>query len=147
MKDAYSFDVDQESAARSYQSMYDAYYRIFYRCGLKSVPVEADTGAMGGKHSHEFMIPADIGEAEIVTCSKCDYKANRELTESNEPEAVSADATAPAMEEVHTPDLRTVEEVAHFLNTTPQQMIKTMIFVYEDRPFVVLIRGDQTLNE
>lgn len=147
MKDAYSFDVDQESAARSYQSMYDAYYKIFFRCGLKSVPVEADTGAMGGKHSHEFMIPAAIGEAEIVTCSQCDYKANRELTESLIPAETAADRSAPAMEEIHTPDQRTIEEVAQFLKITPQQMIKTMIFTCGEEPFVVLIRGDQNLNE
>ncbi|MBN2325732.1 MAG: proline--tRNA ligase [Candidatus Omnitrophica bacterium] len=147
MKDAYSFDVDQESAARSYQSMYDAYYRIFYRCGLITVPVEADTGAMGGKHSHEFMAPADIGEAEIVTCSECEYKANRELTESIIPEDAPRSDAAPAMEEVHTPGMKTIDEVAEFLQTKPSQMIKTLIYVHDDQPFVVLIRGDQSLNE
>lgn len=147
MKDAYSFDVDVESAARSYKSMYDAYSKIFFRCGLRSLPVEADTGAMGGKHSHEFMIPAAIGEAEIVECSQCDYKANRELTESQIPADCAADANAPAMEEVHTPDQRTIEEVTAFLKTTPQQMIKTMIYTFNGEPLVVLLRGDQTLNE
>ncbi len=147
MKDAYSFDVDNEGAAKSYQNMYNAYSRLFHRCGLTTVPVEADTGVMGGKHSHEFMVPADIGEAELVICSECDYKANRELTEAPMPQEVKADESAPAIEEVHTPELKTVEEVAKYLKTTPEQMIKTMVYVCNDKPFVVLIRGDQTLNE
>ncbi len=147
MKDAYSFDVDNDGAAKSYQSMYNAYSRLFHRCGLTTVPVEADTGVMGGQHSHEFMVPADIGEAELVICSECDYKANRELTEAPIPQEIKADESAPAIEEVHTPKLKTVEEVAKFLKTTPEQMIKTMVYVCNDEPFVVLIRGDQTLNE
>jgi prolyl-tRNA synthetase len=147
MKDAYSFDVDNDGAAKSYQNMYNAYSRLFHRCGLTTVPVEADTGVMGGQHSHEFMVPADIGEAELVICSECDYKANRELTEAPMPQEVKTDESAPAIEEVHTPELKTVEEVAKFLKTTPDQMIKTMVYVCNDEPFVVLIRGDQTLNE
>lgn len=147
MKDGYSFDVDVEAAERSYQAMYDAYGKIFHRCGLTSIPVEADTGVMGGAHSHEFMVPADIGEAEIVTCSNCGYQANRELTESDIPEGIASEDGTPPVEDVHTPDLRTVEEVAKFLNATPDQMIKTMIFQTEEKPIVVLLRGDHTVNE
>ncbi|MDP8246312.1 MAG: proline--tRNA ligase [Candidatus Hinthialibacter antarcticus] len=146
MKDAYSFDCDDAGAEKSYKAMYDAYANIFHRCGLTAVPVEADTGVMGGSHSHEFMVPADIGESEIVSCSDCDYRANRELTECATPDAVSDDG-APAMEEVHTPEQRTIEDVSAFLKTTPDKMIKTMIFTSEDGPFVVLLRGDHTVNE
>ncbi len=148
MKDGYSFDVDEDGAARSYQAMYDAYSKIFTRCGLTNIPVEADTGVMGGNLSHEFMVPADIGEAEIVTCKECGYRANRELTESAVPqidETPSDDIPEP--EEVHTPDLKTVEEVADFLKTTPDKMIKTMVYVSDDTPYVVLLRGDHTVNE
>lgn len=148
MKDGYSFDIDEEHAARSYMSMYQAYKRIFHRCGLTTIPVEADTGVMGGSHSHEFMVPANIGEAELITCSHCDYKANRELTESPPPKTEQVDTTSiPQKIEVHTPDQRTVEEVAAFLKTTTDQMIKTLIYVSDGEPFVVLIRGDHTVNE
>ena len=148
MKDGYSFDVDEESAKRSYQSMYEAYKKAFKRCGLTAIPVEADTGVMGGALSHEFMVPAEIGEAEVVTCSACGYQANRELTESAVPQENAPDsASIPPIEEVHTPDLRTVEEVAEFMKTTPSQMIKTMIFKSGDQPYVILLRGDHTINE
>ncbi len=147
MKDAYSFDVDDESAQRSYESMYDAYSKIFSRCGLTNIPVEADTGVMGGHLSHEFMVPADIGEAEVVTCSSCGYRANRELTESAPPPEIGSRGEIPPMEEVYTPNLKTVEEVADFLNTTPAQMIKTMIYVSDDKTYAVLLRGDHTVNE
>lgn len=147
MKDGYSFDVDEAGAARSYQLMYDAYKRAFHRCGLTTIPVEADTGVMGGNLSHEFMVPAEIGEAEIVSCSQCDYQANRELTESSAPPAAPPDTPIPPLENVHTPGLRTVEEVAEFMKITPAGMIKTLIYVSNGEPFVVLIRGDHTVNE
>jgi prolyl-tRNA synthetase len=147
MKDGYSFDVDQESAVVSYNKMYSAYTKAFTRCGLTIMPVEADTGVMGGSKSHEFMVPAKIGEAEIASCGNCEYKANRELTESAIAEPVQAPTNAPTMEEVHTPNLKTVEEVAEFLGLQPSQMIKTMLFVYDGKPYVVLLRGDHTVNE
>ena len=146
MKDAYSFDCNEAGAEKSYQAMYNAYARLFHRCGLSAVAVEADTGVMGGSHSHEFMVPADIGESEIVSCGQCDYRANRELTECATPDAAAFDS-APAMEEVHTPGQSTIEDVSAFLKTTPCNMIKTMIFTSEDGPFVVLLRGDHTVNE
>ncbi len=148
MKDAYSFDADEAGAAQSYQAMFDAYKRMFQRMGLTTIPVEADTGIMGGSHSHEFMVPADIGEAEIVSCPHCGYQTNRELTPSSLPENtdVSRD-DVPAKEDVHTPNLKTVEEVADFLNTTPDQMIKTMIYTANGKPYVILLRGDHTINE
>jgi len=147
MKDGYSFDVDEAGAARSYRLMYDAYKRTFQRCGLTTIPVEADTGVMGGSLSHEFMVPAEIGEAEIVSCSHCDYRANRELTESTLPTTTATGDGVPPVEKVHTPDLRTVEEVAQFLKITPDRMIKTMIYTAEGKPYVILLRGDHTVNE
>ncbi|MBI1389455.1 MAG: proline--tRNA ligase [bacterium] len=146
MKDGYSFDVDDDGAGVSYQAMYDAYARLFHRCGLTAMPVEADTGVMGGSRSHEFMVPAEIGESEIVSCGACDYRANRELTESSAPESVSS-ANALPLEEVHTPNQRTIEEVAAFLKVEPASMIKTLIFTDGEKPFVVLMRGDCAVNE
>ncbi len=146
MKDAYSFDRDEAGAAISYQAMYNAYARLFHRCGLTAVPVEADTGVMGGSHSHEFMVPAEIGESEIAGCDFCDYRANRELTECATPEDASA-SEASEMEDVHTPDKTTIEDVSAFLKTTPDKMIKTMVFTSQDGPFVVLLRGDHAVNE
>ncbi len=147
MKDGYSFDCDDEGAAESYRKMYDAYDRIFTRCGLENIPVEADTGVMGGSLSHEFMVPSNIGEAEVVYCDSCNYKANRELTESSLPETMVPDSTVSDVEEVHTPNMKTVEEVAEFLNTTPDRMIKTMIYIADKKPVAVLLRGDHSVNE
>lgn len=147
MKDGYSFDVDETGAKKSYMGMFNAYKKAFTRCGLTIIPVEADTGVMGGSMSHEFMVPAAIGEAEIATCNLCDYKANRELTESAEPVFDATPSSLPPMEEVHTPEMKSVEDVAAFLGVQPSQMIKTMIYVCEGKPFVVLLRGDHTVNE
>lgn len=147
MKDGYSFDCDMEGATRSYEIMVQAYKDAFKRCGLETLAVEADTGAMGGSHSHEFMVLADIGEAEVVICKESGYQANRELAEAPVPEAVEAPADTPPVEDVHTPNQKTIEEVAEFMNASPQQMIKTMIFTDGDKPFVVLLRGDHTVNE
>lgn len=147
MKDGYSFDADDAGAARSYRAMYDAYYRIFTRCGLAVIPVEADTGVMGGSQSHEFMVPAEIGEAEVITCSHCDYKANRELTECAPPASIASENNIPAVEEVYTPSQRTIEEVVEFMGASPDRMIKTLICVANGKPVVVLLRGDHTLNE
>lgn len=147
MKDAYSFDCDEEGAHRSYQAMYDAYRRIFERCGLTAYPVEADTGVMGGSHSHEFMIPAEIGESEVVSSDKGNYSANRELAECLPPASEPDRAGVPALETVHTPNARTIEEVTALLKTKPEQMIKTLIVTVSDKPYVLLIRGDHALNE
>lgn len=147
MKDGYSFDCDMEGARRSYEIMVQAYKDAFKRCGLDTIAVEADTGAMGGSHSHEFMVLADIGEAEIVICKESGYQANRELAVAPEPEAVAVPSGTPPMEDVHTPNLKTIEEVSAFMNAAPQQMIKTMIYTDGEKPFVVLLRGDHTVNE
>ncbi|MBD3295764.1 MAG: proline--tRNA ligase [Candidatus Omnitrophica bacterium] len=148
MKDAYSFDVDASSMEKSYKKMYDAYCRIFERCGLNYVPVEADPGMMGGSVSHEFMVPCDIGEDRIAVCSSCGYAGSTEVAPAGkEAEAVSGEAPAPEMEEVDTPGASTVEEVSSFMDTVPADLIKTLIYLADGEPVALLVRGDHEINE
>jgi len=148
MKDAYSFDVSLEAADASYQAMYDAYVRIFARCGLRTKPVEADTGDIGGKWSHEFMVMADAGEDGIVECPDCSYAANQERAERQEP-ALQSQISNPQSEiaEIPTPNARTIEQVAAFLKCQPGQLIKTLIYVADGKPVAVLTAGDRIVNE
>ena len=146
MKDGYSFDADDESAGRSYRLMYDAYTRIFARCGLTAMAVEADTGVMGGDQSHEFMVPAETGEDAIVVCPDCGYAANVEQAEIK-PDHTPVSRTEKAIEEIDTPELRTVDELADFFHTTPDKFIKTLIYTADGSPVTVLIRGDREINE
>ena len=148
MKDAYSFDVDEAGANRSYEAMYEAYERIFKRCGLKFRPVEADSGTIGGSYSHEFMVLAESGEDQIVNCTACDYAANLERAEVKEEEVSSPDKNGfEALGRVDTPNQRTIEEVAEFLNITSEQLVKTLVYVVDEEPVAVLIRGDHELND
>ena len=148
MKDAYSFDVDEEGANGSYRNMFDAYIRIFSRCGLYFRPVEADSGNIGGSYSHEFMVIADSGEDAVIFCTNCDYAANLEKAEVAKPEKSSVDeSTFLPSEDVHTPDVRTIEEVCSFLKVTPQDVVKTLIFMADDKPVAALVRGDEEINE
>jgi len=149
MKDAYSFDVDEAGAAKSYEAMHEAYSRIFRRCGLKFRAVEADTGSIGGSFSHEFMVLAETGEDQIVNCHGCDYAANLEKAEiqaaENQPSIASA--VLKQIEEVETPNIKTVEEVTDFLSISPDRLIKTLIFRTNAETLAVLVRGDHELNE
>ena len=146
MKDAYSFDADEVGADRSYQAMYEAYERIFRRCGLRAQAVEADTGAMGGKSSHEFMVVAESGEDGIVECGACGYAANRERAEAAiGPVQWPEDRASPA--EVATPAARTIEQVSRSLGVPPARMIKTLIYLADGRPVAALVPGDRELNE
>jgi prolyl-tRNA synthetase len=149
MKDAYSFDADEEGANRSYEAMHEAYSRIFRRCGLKFRAVEADTGTIGGRYSHEFMVLAETGEDQVVSCESCDYAANLEKAEVSppltEPEN-NKDGMKPVAE-VLTPGQRSVEEVTRFLAVAPQQLVKTMILKADGQIVAALIRGDHELNE
>ena len=119
MKDAYSFDADWDGAEKSYQAMYEAYKRIFKRCGLRTKIVEADTGAMGGSSSHEFMVLADAGEDGLVECGSCPYAANLERAESVLRSAVTFDGAEKMPEVVATPNRRTVQEVSNFFKSSP----------------------------
>ncbi|MBW2708671.1 MAG: proline--tRNA ligase [Deltaproteobacteria bacterium] len=149
MKDAYSFDVDEAGAGRSYEAMYEAYERIFQRCGLKFRAVEADSGTIGGSYSHEFMVLAESGEDQIVNCIKCDYAANLERAEVKEADDVSpVDANAfETLDRVETPNQRTIDEVTEFLKISPEQLVKTLVYVVDEAPVAVLLRGDHELNE
>lgn len=148
MKDAYSFDADEAGAEISYEKMFTAYNNIFRRCGLKFRPVEADSGSIGGKYSHEFMVTAESGEDAVVVCDKCNYAANLEKAEVAKPDKIdAAEKDWLPLENVHTPDVRTIEEVSAFLKVTPQDIIKTLIFNADGKPCAVLIRGDQEVNE
>ncbi len=146
MKDAYSFDVDEEALDRTYSSMYQAYCRIFERCGLDFRPVEADTGSIGGHASHEFMVMADTGEDAIACCTACDYAANVELAPvvTEYPRKEGEPGT---MKEVATPGRRTVEEVTGFMGIGPDRLVKTLIFLADRRPVAAMVRGDHELNE
>ena len=146
MKDAYSFDPDEESLERSYRAMYDAYTRIFSRCSLRVKIVEADTGAMGGRSSHEFMALADAGEDGLVECDTCAYAANLERAErARRPALAPASGPAPAV--VATPGARTIEEVSSFLDLPPSRLIKTLVYLADGRPVAALVAGDRELNE
>ncbi len=146
MKDAYSFDRDEEGAKLSYQKMYDAYTRIFTRCGLTFRAVEADTGLIGGSSSHEFMVLAETGEETIVYSDQGTYAANVERAEVlPEPEG-SPEAPRP-LREVATPNCRTVEEVTAFLKIPPQRLVKTLLYKTPKGAIAVLVRGDHDVNE
>ena len=158
MKDSYSFDMDAAGLDISYQKHYDAYCHIFDRCGLKYMVVEADSGAMGGSQSREFMVRTPAGEDQIVSCETCNYAANLEKATSRlaptEDLAVQGDGRPL---EVHTPGMKTIEEVAQFLGVSPKNKMKTLALIVEEgnsksdkaksRAVVVLMRGDHEMNE
>src|SRR3984885_2152281 len=147
MKDAYSFDTTDEGAMASYKKMYDAYAKIFARCGLKSFPVEADTGVIGGNYSHEFMMPAETGENEIVYCEACAYAANIEKATSGIPKTAAREIGA-AIEKFATPGVVTIEALSKAPYSVPaNRQIKTLIYIADGKPMIVLIRGDDQLNE
>ena len=147
MKDAYSFDTTDEGAMASYRKMYDAYTRIFARCGLKAFPVEADTGVIGGNYSHEFMVPAETGENEVAFCEACGYAANIEKATSGIPRTAAREQGA-AAEKFATPGVVTIEALSKAPYSVPaNRQIKTLVYVADSRPVIVLIRGDDQLNE
>ncbi|NQT47196.1 MAG: proline--tRNA ligase [Candidatus Omnitrophica bacterium] len=147
MKDAYSFNKDWDDLDKSYKKMYDAYCRIFDRCGLKYVAVEADAGFMGGDVSHEFMVPAEKGEDLIIVCESCGYAASREKAECAKVDAKKKSAKENKLKEVSTPGVSTVEGVAALLKTKESQLIKTLIYIAGGKPIAVLLRGDHEVNE
>ncbi len=145
MKDAYSFDTSLEAADRSYQAMFEAYRRIFDRCGLKAYPVEADTGDIGGKSSHEFHVLADAGEDGIAFCDGCGYAANLEKAERRvEP---CADAPCGPMETIATPNAKTIEQVAKFMGVPGSAFVKSLVYNADGKPVMVCVEGDRDVNE
>jgi prolyl-tRNA synthetase len=153
MKDAYSFDSTDELAQVSYQKMYDAYTRIFQRCGLKAMAVEADTGVMGGKFSHEFMVPAETGENEVVYCDGCGYAANLEKAVSRGPALATHKLAPPAatphnLEKFPTPGVVTIEALTKAPHSVAaDRQIKTLVYLVEGKATLILLRGDDQLNE
>ena len=149
MKDAYSFDADEEGATASYRKMYDAYCRIFRRMGLEFRAVEADTGAIGGSSSHEFMVIAESGEDAIVSCASCEYAANVEKAEAQPPagDPGPGGGTTGAPRKVSTPGKRTIGEVAGFLGIDPGALIKTLVFESDKGDVAVLVSGRHEVNE
>jgi len=146
MKDAYSFHTDYESLDETYADMRDAYGRILEACGLDFVMVEADSGAIGGANSHEFMVVADTGESAIVRCPSCQYGANVERAETRVATA-AADEVFQELGEVPTPDCTAVEEVAKKMGIGPGDMVKTLLYEAGDELVAVVIRGDREVNE
>ncbi|MBI5868494.1 MAG: proline--tRNA ligase, partial [candidate division Zixibacteria bacterium] len=150
MKDAYSFDIDEAGLDVAYQKMVDAYKAVFKRCGLETVMVESDTGAMGGKFAHEFMVIVDTegGEATILSCPECGYGANLERAESI---PVNGPALLPespqAYSPIDTPNMKTVEEVTAFLKVPARKLVKTLMYRAGEKVVAALIRGDRQINE
>lgn len=150
MKDAYSFDRDILGLDASYNNMSAAYRKIFKRCGLDCLVVDADTGAMGGSGSQEFMVVSHIGEAELRHCKSCGYAANVEKAACRPKTASHIENGATdqqALEKIYTPNIRTIAELTTFLSCMPSQLIKTLLLKADDKPIAALIRGDRELNE
>ncbi len=148
MKDSYTFDVDEAGLEESYAKHIVAYDRIFGRCGIEFYRVESDSGIMGGAQAHEYMAPSPAGEDKVAMCDSCGYAANVELARSVAP---TPSSTGPGLQEapveVSTPGRRTIDEVSTFLSIQPHELIKALVYVAEDKPLMVLVRGDHALHE
>ena len=144
MKDSYSFDVDEEGLKRSYDLHIEAYCRIFERCGINFYTAESDPGMMGGFTAHEFMAPSSEGEDKIIVCDKCGYAANVEIAHTVSSRSKELDMP---YEKVLTENKRTVEEVTGFLNISPRYLIKSLLVIARNTPYLMLIRGDEELHE
>ena len=148
MKDLYSFDRDEAGLEQSYRRMYEAYRRVFRRCGLTTLAVEADPGAIGGDVTHEFMVLAPAGEAQVVHCPACGYAANVERAPSSRPPQPDGGPSAvPARRKVATPGARTIDEVSAFLSVPAQRLLKTLVYETDRGPVAAVLRGDHQLNE
>jgi len=148
MKDAYSFDLNVEQLAASYDAMYEAYCRIFDRCGIPYVIVEAESGPIGGDSSHEFMVPSSTGEDSIIQCLGCGYAANVEKAEiGDDKTSIVPNALAPAYQAVPTPHKKTIEEVCRFLKVEESTSGKLLVYLADGKPVAALIRGDHQANE
>ncbi len=145
MKDAYSFDADAESLDETYLRMVQAYRNIFQRCGIPAVMIEADSGAIGGKDSHEFIMPTEIGEDTFIQCPGCGYAANAERAAFKRPPAPAGEPLP--IEDVHTPGLKTIADLVDFMGITPEQTLKAVFYVADGEMVFISIRGDLDVNE
>ena len=146
MKDAYSFDIDEEGLDKSYNDMYKAYCKIFDRLGLDYIIVDADSGAMGGSGSQEFMVKSVVGEDAICYCSACNYAANEEKAATIAPEPAK-DYEMKEIEKIHTPNVKTIEELMGFMNSKPTEFVKTILYDIDGKIVACLVRGDREINE
>ncbi|MCU0847106.1 MAG: proline--tRNA ligase [Spirochaetes bacterium] len=146
MKDAYSFDMDEKGLDESYQAMRKAYRKIFERCGLETIPVEADTGAMGGSDSEEFMVASEVGEEVLLLCGSCGYRANQEKAEFGR-KPFAGPAPAEKLSEVDTPDVKTIDDLVKFFGTTPDRFLKSIIYLADGKPAMAVVTGDREINE
>lgn len=149
MKDAYSFDVDEAGLDVSYQTMYKAYCRIFDRLGLDYIIVDADSGAMGGSGSQEFMVKSVVGEDAICYCAACNYAANEEKAQCGVPELTEAEKNEPMkdIEKIYTPNVHTIEELIEFTKSGPEAFVKTILYNIDGKIVAAMVRGDRDINE
>jgi len=146
MKDAYSFDIDQAGLDRSYNAMAKAYRRIFERCGLETIPVQADSGTMGGSASEEFMVASEVGEETLLLCEKCEYRANSEKAEYQRT-GFSGVKSEESIREVHTPDIKTIDALAAFFKCGEDAFLKSIIYVADGKPVMAVVPGGREVNE
>jgi prolyl-tRNA synthetase len=148
MKDSYTFDLDASGLDVAYDKHHDAYCKIFDRCGLEYIVVEAHSGAMGGSQSHEFMIASDAGEDFVARCTNCGYRANLEKAVSRPTSPAAPDPEGDLVpEEFHTPDLKTIADLAKFTNLPETSQMKSLVMVVDDKPMLIMMRGDHQLSE
>lgn len=147
MKDAYSFDLNEDGLDKSYRTMGAAYRRIFKRCGLETIPVQADSGAMGGSGSEEFMVASEVGEETLIICGGCEYRANIEKAEYKRPETRDRSIRLEELTLVATPNVRTIEDDAAFFKCGQENFLKSIIYIADGRPIMAVVPGDREINE
>lgn len=147
MKDAYSFDMDEKGLEESYQAMRKTYRRIFERCGLETIPVQADTGSMGGSNSEEFMVASEVGEELLLICRECGYQANQERAEFKHIVKDYSGAVSGEMKKVDTPDVKTIDDLVKFFNCSADVFLKSIIYVADGKPVMAVVPGDRDINE
>ncbi|MDY6934023.1 MAG: proline--tRNA ligase [Spirochaetota bacterium] len=147
MKDAYSFDMTENRLEASYQAMRKTYRNIFKRCGLSTIPVEADTGSMGGSDSEEFMVASDIGEEVIIICNSCGYQANQERAEYMRADNNTGDINPEELQIVDTPNVKTIDQLVSFFSCSPDRFLKSIIYVADDEPVMAVVPGSREVNE
>jgi len=145
MKDAYSFDVDEEGLDKSYQTMRSVYRKIFDRCGLATIPVQADTGNMGGSASEEFMVASEVGEETLLICGACSYRANQEKAVFKREEKTGS--VSGELEKVHTPDVKTIDDLAKFFSTEADKFLKSILYTADGETVMAVVTGDREINE
>ncbi|MFW5862840.1 MAG: proline--tRNA ligase [Spirochaetota bacterium] len=146
MKDAYSFDMDEKGLEESYQAMRVAYRNVFNRCGLETIPVEADTGAMGGSDSEEFMVASEVGEELLLICKSCGYRANQERAGFKAAD-IADDQQPEDMKPVNTPDVKTIDDLVQFFDIDAHKFMKSIIYVADEKPVMVVVPGDRDIND